>query len=456
MNHRWRLLPLLAICLGCHRGETPVASREPAGGSVKVTAVSPWKMSLPRIVEQPGTIRAYEEAPLIARLTGYVRKIHVDIGMKVKGPRFDAKGVEIEPGQVLAEIDVPEMEEEAKLKQAQVRQAEAEIEQAKKSLATAEATVAVADAAIVEAKASVAKAQANLDRWDSESKRISGLVRTGVVDRQIKDETDNQLRAAGAGREEAAARVASSEALAHKSRSERDKSAADIRSAEARLEVCRADARRQEAMHCNSQKVRGFRSTGSSSGGASTPGICCNPGKGEPLFVVKPQQDRVRATVEVPESDAALVKDGAKATIVMPSVKGLVFEGKVSRTAWGLDNGSRTLRTEIDLDNTDGRLRPAMYVNARIAVALPETYVLPSSALVKQGETSICFRIEAGKVFPMLVQTGSTVGNLTQVLQAQKTDPSWSEFDGSEVIANPATNLASGQAVETKTDTPRP
>ena len=119
-------------------------------------------------------------------------------------------------------------------------------------------------------------------------------------------------------------------------------------------------------------------------------------------------------------------RTGPKATIVMPSVKGLVFEGKCPRTAWGLDAGSRTLRTEIDLDNTDGRLRPAMYVNARIAVALPETYVLPSSALVKQGETSICFRIEAGKVFPMLVQTGSTVGNLTQVLQAQKTDPSWS------------------------------
>lgn len=375
-------------------------------------------------------------------------KVHVDIGQKVRGPRFDANGRETEPGQLLAEVDVPEMEEEARQKAAVVRQAEAEIEQARKSQASAEAGVRVAEAAVTEAKAGLAKFQANFDRWESESRRITGLVRTGVMDRQTGEETENQFKSAQAGREEAVARVASAEAMAHRSRAERDKAESDVTADEARLDVCRAEVRRHAAM-LRYAKVRA-PFDGVVTRRTVDTGHFLQANRMEPIFVVA-RADRVRVAVDVPEADAALVKAGLKATVVIPSLKGLNFEGVVSRTAWGLDDGSRTLRTEIDFDNADGRLRPGMFVSARITAPLPEAFVVPPAAVTKQGDVTVCFVIYEGKAARTPVRTGVTAGEWTQVFQWKKSEMEWKDFDGTETLASPAAVLADGQAVNVGT-----
>jgi multidrug resistance efflux pump len=107
-----------------------------------VSVVRPRPKSLRRSVGQPGAVHAYEETLLFARVSGYVGKVHLDIGQKVRGPRYSSDGKEIEPGQILAEVDVPEMVEELNHKKALVSQAEADIEQAEKALAAAEAHIA--------------------------------------------------------------------------------------------------------------------------------------------------------------------------------------------------------------------------------------------------------------------------------------------------------------------------
>jgi multidrug resistance efflux pump len=119
-------------------GEPSAASASPADVSV----VRPRPKSLRRSVGQPGAVHAYEETLLFARVSGYVGKVHLDIGQKVRGPRYSSDGKEIEPGQILAEVDVPEMVEELNHKKALVSQAEADIEQAEKALAAAEAHIA--------------------------------------------------------------------------------------------------------------------------------------------------------------------------------------------------------------------------------------------------------------------------------------------------------------------------
>src|SRR5262249_44886640 len=160
--------------------------------------------------------------------------------------------------------------------------------------ATAEANVVSADAQVLESKAGLTKAQANLERWDSEAKRIGDLVKTGVMDKQTKDETDNQRKAAAANREEATARVVSSGAMAKKSRAERDKAAADVDAYQARLEVAKADSRREEAMLAYAKIrapfdgviVRRYVDTGH----------LLQPGKPEALFMIA-QRNRVKVTV---------------------------------------------------------------------------------------------------------------------------------------------------------------
>src|SRR5262245_1070614 len=154
---------LLALAVGCGR---PSAAARPAGGAPPapsapaVAVVKPERHTLGRTVEQPGTVEAFEEAPLVAKIAGYVREVNVDIGDRVR------------KGDVLAELWVPEMEEEVKQKKALVTQAEAEVAQAEAALKAAEAGIETAAAQVQEAEAGRKRAQANYERWRSEYRGV--------------------------------------------------------------------------------------------------------------------------------------------------------------------------------------------------------------------------------------------------------------------------------------------
>ncbi|HEY8504249.1 MAG TPA: hypothetical protein VIL46_06675, partial [Gemmataceae bacterium] len=124
------LAGLLLLGAGCARSQgdaPPEQAATPAAGA-RVPFVQPQRRALERVVEQPGTVRAYEETPIFAKLAGYVTRVNADIGDEVKGPRYDKSGELVEPGQVLAVIAMPELEQEAQQKEALVAQARAEQE----------------------------------------------------------------------------------------------------------------------------------------------------------------------------------------------------------------------------------------------------------------------------------------------------------------------------------------
>ena len=333
------------IAAGCDK-PAPPAPASAASAPPAIAIVKPEKRAIKRVVEQPGAVQAYEEADLFAKIPGYVQKVNSDIGQRVKG------------GQVMAELFVPELEQEAKQKEAQIRQAEAELEQAKKALAAAEAGIASAEAMVAEAKAGVARADALAARWRSEVARVGGLVSGGVIDASTRDETRNQADAAEATRAEAVAHVASAAATARKAMADRDKAIADVAADVARLEVAKADARRHAAparLHEDRGPVRRRRHP---------------PGRGHrrlrPTGWARshcsgsPGVDPVRVVVAVPEADAGLVAEGSPVRIAVQALPGPELTGTVARTSWSLDPGSRTLRTEVDVPNPDGRLRPGM------------------------------------------------------------------------------------------------
>jgi multidrug efflux pump subunit AcrA (membrane-fusion protein) len=395
------------------------------------------------VVEQPGTIQAYEETLLFARVPGYVRLFHDrdgriihDIGRRIHGPIYDASGNEVvEPGEILAEIVVPELEQRTNLKKAMVRQAEADVQQAKKALASAEANIAFMEAAIVEAKA-------QKEFWESESQRFASLARTGTIADQSRDETLKQLKAA-------AARVLSTEAAVLKAKADRDKTMADVRSMEARVDVAKADALEAEAM-LGYAKIRAPYDGVVTSLKVKT-GDFVQPagGQGDWLFKVA-RLDLVRVVIAVPEVDAELVKEKAEVRLTVHAISGPSLSGTVARTSWALDPGARTLRSEIDLPNKDGRLRPGMYVHSQIINQLPESWTLPTSAVVKQGELTVCYLIEGGKAVRMPVQVGRSDGQFVEVLKRQKavSPQAWEDFTGNETLAARATALTDGQVVQ--------
>jgi multidrug efflux pump subunit AcrA (membrane-fusion protein) len=444
--HRLLAVVVSVGVIGC-TSEAPKPAGS-AGGSKAgpaIAVVKPERRAIKRVVEQPGSVQAYEETELFARIPGYVRLICEDPARKGRPERCIDIGSRVKAGQVLAELAVPELVEETKQKDALVRQSAAEIEQAKKSLAATEAAVATAQALVVEAKAGLSRAQALYDRWHSELTRISGLVKGGVIDAQTRDETQNQFLAAEATRNEAAAKVTSAEAGVTKARADRDKSEADVVAAGARLDVARAEVGRMTALLGYSKLVAPYDGVVTRRA-VDTGDFVGGDGKKQGVFTVA-RLDPVRIVVRVPEAEAELVREGLAVRIAVQALGGPELTGTVARTSWSLEPGSRTLRTEIDLPNPDGRVRPGMYVYARLTAELPPAWTVPAAAVGRAGDESVVYLVEDGKAVRSAVQVLRGDGQVTQVRRYKKPGADWIDFNGSESVATPAAALSDGQAI---------
>lgn len=435
---------ILIMGLGCSRSAPPAAQLKADAGP-PITIVKPQQTSIKRVIEQPATLQPDEETRLHAKLPGFVRKVYVDIGHRVNGPKFDDKGREIKPGDLLAELTIPELEEESKQKLVQVQFAHAEVQQQHKAVTAAEANVASADSQIDEATAGLAKAQAVYDRWESEYKRVNQLMGSGVIDVQTRDEVQSQFKAADAARQEAKAKVASAEAAARKARADHGKAEADVKAAEAKLGVQEADARRVAALLSYAQIRAPF--DGVVTVRRVNTGDLLSTGKPSVFSIAR--LDPIRAVVHVPEADAGLIKDGLDLTLSFPAKRGSVLKANVTRTSWALEPGSRTLRIEIDLPNADAQLRPGMFATAKMTTELPPTWTIPVTALVTGREVPSCFFVETGKAKRVELQIGHGDDQRVEVKKWRRSGSTetWVDITGSETIAIPGNKVSDGQTI---------
>lgn len=448
-----RLLPALVLGLiaapGCNRS-TPLPKAPAPTSTATIIVVKPEKRTVRRVVEQPGTIQAYEETVLYSKIPGYLRSL----GSDSDGKPIDI-GSRVKKDQLLAELDVPELHEERKQKEAMIVQAEAEVEQSKKSLAAAAAEVASARARVAESKAGLTRAQAVYARWQSEVERVNRLSAGGLIDTQSRDETQNQFKSAEAGRIEAAAKVTSAEAGVTKAEADRDKAEADVTAAGAKLAVARAEARRISAL-LGYLRIKAPFDGVVTRRNANTGDFVTNDGK-HGLFSVA-RIDPVRVVVNVPESDAGSVTVGQEVRFSIQAMPGSPLVGKIVRTSWSLEPGSRTLRTELDLPNPDGNVRPGMYAYARIHFELPEDWTVPTASLGKISDESVLYLVENGKALRVVAQLGRGDAQMTQVRRYKRSGASeWIDVTGAESFASPASALTDGQVIgEPKSSSPTP
>src|SRR5262249_52916018 len=121
---------------------------------------------------------------------------------------------------------------------------------------------------------------------------------------------------------------------------------------------------------------------------------------------------------------------------------GQQFKGRVTRMAGALHPQNRTLRTEIDLPNAEGKLLPGMYVSVTIFVEHKNVWALPVAAVVTQGADTFCYRVENGKVVRTPLKLGIRDGDWVEVLQKQiqpkqpGQDGQWADFNGDEEIVH--------------------
>jgi len=439
--NRIRLYPLVLVLAlsGCNRSPSPKSDADNAEPP-RVRLVHPKHQTLVREIDYPARVRAFAEATLHARVPGNILSIPVDIGTWVKGPKPgtpapgpDEPVTDENSGQVLAQLAVPELEEEVELKKRLVAQADSEITQAREA-------VKVAEARVTEVKAGEARVDADLKRWQAQLKSLE--TGTGTLAKQELEEVRFQVQSAEAAKVEQAAKVVSAEAA-------KKKAEADVGAAQAKRAAAEADRRKAIDMLRYATIRAPF--DGVVTRRIADPGHYRQPGasgpRGEPIVVVT-CTDPVRIVVDVKETDAVWIADRAPVKVRVPALGNAEFDAIVTRSSWGLDARARTLEVFIDMPNSDGRLRTEMYATALISVTHPNTQALPASAVAGQGDSAYAMRVVDGKAVRTPVKVGVSGGGLVEVLKKQTKPGVWDDVtEDDEFIADKIATLTDGTKV---------
>ena len=285
---------------------TAVASTVP---TVSVTTV--MHDTSPSSVSLPGAVTAVQTAAIYARTSGYVRRRLVDIGTRVRA------------GQLLADIDAPDLDQQ----------------------------VAQARGVVAQTRAAQELAQANLVRW-----------RALAVDSAVTAQEVDQMQAAF---NEAVANSNSAEANLQR-----------LVQLQAYERVVAPFAGVITARNVDPGALVGPAGGVSETlpaGNGSTPGS---------LFTLA-QTDTLSVYVTVPEDYSAAVAIGKPAVVMVPALPGDTLRGRVARTAGSLDATARTLLTEVRVANPKGVVLPGMYAQVQLTLgAVTPPLRVPATALV--------------------------------------------------------------------------
>ncbi|WP_075087579.1 efflux RND transporter periplasmic adaptor subunit [Verrucomicrobium spinosum] len=155
--------------------------------------------------------------------------------------------------------------------------------------------------------------------------------------------------------------------------------------------------------------------------------------------------DRLRAYIRVPQSQSRAVKLGQIAEIALPEAQGRTFEAKVVRTAGAIDAASRTLLTELEIDNSKGEILAGSYARVRLAHAQENvTLTLPANTLLFRAEGIQAGVIDANnKVQLRTLKLGRDFGPSVEILDGVTV--------ADRVILNPPDSLLQGAMVRPAT-----
>jgi membrane fusion protein, multidrug efflux system len=166
-------------------------------------------------------------------------------------------------------------------------------------------------------------------------------------------------------------------------------------------------------------------------------------GAGKELFDIA-QVDPLRVYVSVPQVYAPSIKAGMKTTINLEQYPGQKFEGKVVRSADAIDPATRTLLTEVQLQNKEGKLLPGSYGQVHFAVPVQHARMtVPINALLFRAEGPRAAVVGPdNKVHLKAVQIGRDFGTTVEIVSGLEQDD--------QIVINPADSLEDNQPVKVK------
>jgi RND family efflux transporter MFP subunit len=337
-----------------------------------------------------GQFEPYQKVDLHAKVSGYIRWIKVDIGDRVR------------QGQVIAALEVPELQDQLQGAQADVRHSQSEIVRAESELASAQAN----DVAL----------HSDYTRLAAASQQRPGLI------------AEQELDDARAKDQQAQAQVGVAKA--------------SLDAVQQQLGVSQAEGHRVQTLTNYEQIISPFDGVVTQryadTGSLIQAGTSSNT-QSMPVVQVA-QSDLLRLRMPVPESDVPYIQAGGEVQIKV-NATGRTFTGRIMRFSRDLDTATRTMLTEVDVPNSDLSLNPGMYAQTTIQLQQKDSVlILPAQAVVQNGDQAYVLVLDAANhVEKRNISVGIQTANQTEITSGLR--------EGDQVIASGQANYQPGDVV---------
>ena len=342
----WMLAATASMCTafglsGCHNGGQPTAT----AATLPTAQVAVAKQGdIEHVLTLAGQFQPYQVVDVHPKVSGYMDRINVDIGDIVHS------------GETIAVLDVPELA-------AQVKQAAFEVKQSQQE--------------ITRAQHEIQRAEALNYALHLESVRLqkAAATRPGLIAQQELDD--------------AQARDLSSQAQV-------DAAKSAMAAAQQHAQAARADSQRVQALQSytivtaplNGVVIWRYADTGALIQGGTNTNTTALP------IVRISQSDLLRLRFPVPEDDVKYVNIGDPVEVRVDAI-GRSFTGKIVRFTRSVNFETRTMETEVDVENKSLVIDPGMYANAALPLArLHNVVTVPVSALVLRGQQDAVYVVD--------------------------------------------------------------
>lgn len=399
--------------------------KKPSKDTVSVEVTLPRAGGIDRVCVQPGSIEPFEAADLYAKVSGFLIEQKVDIGSRVKDEQKVDIGLRVKEGQPLAKIFVPEYEKQVQRDKALLDRAKSHVKQMEAYVVAAEAESRSAKSMIDLAKAEIQSKTASRIFRKKQFDRMKQLSDQKAIDDRLVDEKEDQFEAAVGAENAAKVAVTTAKLKAESAEAKILQAKADLEDAQAQVQVAEADLARAQVMLAYTVIVSPYDGviTRRSFNRGDFVRSADSGGDRIPLFTVE-RTDKMRVVVQVPDRDVPFVTVGDPATVEIDALPDRAIKTSIARSAESEDLTTRSMRTEIDVPNLDGKLRRGMY--GRVTMILepghPDAVTVPSTALTGKGDGNrATIRIVRDGVVRILpVVTGGDNGVRVEILTGLK------------------------------------
>ena len=342
----------IAAGAGCARSHAAPGDEPPAVSVVKIA-----RGDLSQTLTLAAEFRPYQEIEVHAKVAGYVKSINVDVGDRVRA------------GQLLAVLEIPELENDIVTDEASVRRSGEEVNRAQADLTRAESAHDVAHLGAT---------------------RLAAVMqqRPNLVAQQDIDEAQGRDRVAEAQVSTARAALAA---------------------AQEQLAVSKAGQNRTKTMFGYARITAPFSGVITrryADTGAMIQAGTASQSQAMPIVRLS-ENSTLRLIIQVPESAVSQVRVGAAVEVKVQALD-RSFEGKVARFAGKLNPDTRTMETEVDVPNPSLQLVPGMYASAAIGTEEARDVVLaPVQAIDRQDNKATALVVAAdGRLQPRTLDLG--------------------------------------------------